>query len=735
MIAYLVLCLVSLAAGRGLLRLFRINPVENSGPFLSPAAACAFWSVILGWGVLSGVGVRTLSFVLYPASMVLAFYGASDLFRELRRANPALLACALAAPALVMGPYFLHGLSSFTGSAFPDRWYYLAFGKFLWTWPESLAAAGHSPLFDYAANLGLYRFISGALMALFSPLAGAPGDPLSASGPFLAWGLFSFGCASLYFVRVSGLFAGASRGAACLFLSVVSGWTLNAVAANNYDNILVLAFFPALAGLFAAASFRERRQALFAGFLAAGPTFFYPESLAPLAAVCACMLAWRCIDDRATRPRAKLVFVLLVPAAMFILALPQISVIQGRLTAQLGLGLAQNAIRPGEGYFPGLLSLDGFPAAYFGLRLPLEHLTGLQAKTAGVLALVLFALFGAGLLALARRRMWGLLGALAVFLAGQALMVLAYRYDYGAYKFLLMGWWVPAACLISGVDFLWGLIPRQAASFMARALKAAAAIPLVLLLLVIVGQSLRFGRGVSPANVKDYALIKEARDVAHGEPIGVFFRETGNIPWAAYFLGDSPAALFGQPHEYFSPKTLSRTLDPAARRAAKDISLILTDFKHFQDIRPEARPIWSGGRFRLYRTGSPLAFLTDLSSPGGADLIENRVVFYLGQAPATFSIFSTGQAPARFRALAFRGPALAGRRVRLLLTSEGGFKKILDLARDGEIFLDLPLREGANAFSLQALGDASMTIAPNGATGPALLGLTDVEILAAPEGS
>lgn len=729
-IAYLVLCLASLAAGNGLLKIFRLSLPHASGLFLAPVAACAFWSVALGWGVLSGVGVRTLAFVLYPASLALAAYGARDLLRESRRSDQILVVCALAAPALTMAPYFLKGLTSFAGSAFPDRWYYLAFGKFLWGWPESLAAAGRSPLFDYAANQGLYRFISGALMALFSPLVGSPGDPLAASGPFLAWGLFSFGCACLFFARASGLFTDVSRLAACLFLSLVSGWTLNAVATNNYDNILVLAFFSALAGLFAAASFKDRRQALFIGFLAAAPAYFYPESLAPLAAVCACLFAWRFIEDRDAGTRAKLIFAVCIPATMILLSLPQISLIQTRLTAQLGLGLAQNAIRPGEGYFPGLLSVKDFPAVYFGLSLPMERLSGLPAMETNVLALVLFGLFATGLFALARRRMWGTLGALGVFLAGQCLMILVYRYDYGAYKFLLMGWWLTAACLVAGTDALAALVRR--ASFAPRALRAAAAIPLALFLIMIVGQSLRFGQGVFPANVEDYAVIAKAREAANGEPMGVFFKKTGDIPWAAYYLGGTPAALFGRPHEYFSAKTLSRTLSPEARRAAKDVFLVLTDSADFQDLRPNARLVWSGGRFRLYRTGAPLAFLTDFSSPGGADMVENRVVFYLGRAPAAFSVFSSGPTQARFRALAFRGPALAGQDVRLRLAGKNGFEQTLDLNHDGEILFVLPLTAGDNPFSLQALGDPSMNVAPNGAGGPALLGLTGMGVLAGP---
>lgn len=734
MIAYLVLCLLSLAAGRGLIRLFCISPPENSGPFLAPAAACAFWSVILGWGVISGVGVRTLAFAIYPATLALAVYGARDLVRELRRANPLLAVCALAAPALAMAPYFLHGLSSFAGGFFPDRWFYMAYGKFLWDWPGSLQAAWHSPLFDYAANQGLYRFISGALMALFSPLAGTPGDPLAASGPVLAWELFSLGCASLYFVRASGLFTDAPRGAACALLTVVSGFTINAAGVNNYDNILVLAFFPALSGVFASAVFTDRRQALFAGFLAAAPAFFYPESLALLAAACACPLLWRLIEDRDARPRAKLVFVPLVPAVALLAAAPQISVIHARLAGQLSQGLTQGVLRPGEGYFQGLVSLDGFTAAYFGLGLPFERLSGFAAKAGGALGCAMLVLYAAGIFVLARRRMWGLLGALGVFLGGQALMIVALGYDYGAYKLLLPGWWAAVAAMVAGADALAGLTPRPALSSIPRAFRLAAACLLALYVLAAVGQSLRFGRGVSPADVKDYAVIEEARDVAGGETIGVFFREIANIPWAVYYLGDAPAVLFGQPHEYFSSMNLSRTLPSEAGRA-EGVSLILTDSGDFPELRPKARLLWSGGRFRLYRVGPPLAFLTDFSSPGGADLIENRVYYYLGQAPAVFSVFSTGQAKARFRALVFRGPASAGRGVRLRLTSGDGFEKTVDIAKDGETLIEIPLKEGANAFNLQALGDPSMTVAPNGATGPALLGLTGVEILAAPEGS
>ena len=169
-------------------------------------------------------------------------------------------------------PFFVDGLQDHQGSSLPDGWSYVAYGQYLWEHPRG-STGGLSPLHQYGSHLGQTRYIASSLLGFFSPLFRA-GDTQRASGLFLAWTLLVFTSACAFF----GLVYQLRRYSLIAFLlfTVVSGWVYNMIWANNYDNALALAYFPALMGLVSVKP-RTVGSLMLAALLGAGLLYSYPE--------------------------------------------------------------------------------------------------------------------------------------------------------------------------------------------------------------------------------------------------------------------------------------------------------------------------------------------------------------------------------------------------------------------------------------------------------------------------
>ncbi len=64
---------------------------------------------------------------------------------------------------------------------------------------------------------------------------------------------------------------------AYVILTVVAGWIYNVVWANNYDNLIALAFFPALIGSIIWLTPQNWSWRIVLGLLGAGLLYCYPE--------------------------------------------------------------------------------------------------------------------------------------------------------------------------------------------------------------------------------------------------------------------------------------------------------------------------------------------------------------------------------------------------------------------------------------------------------------------------
>ena len=191
MIAYLLLCTISILTGQGILRLTRVGVETPVSIFLAPLVTLSFWAILLGLGISIGFTVKDLRLFVWPLTILLAAVGlwGAD-FRFFKQDWPMVL-IVLVAPVLLMAPYFWNGITTYLGSPAYDGWSYMAYGQYLLDYPRG-TEGGLSPLAQYAAHLNSTRFIASALLGFFAVLSGSNADTQMVSGLFLAWTLFVF---------------------------------------------------------------------------------------------------------------------------------------------------------------------------------------------------------------------------------------------------------------------------------------------------------------------------------------------------------------------------------------------------------------------------------------------------------------------------------------------------------------------------------------------------------------
>src|SRR5262249_28772026 len=120
---------------------------------------------------------------------------------------------------------------------------YVSQAAYLWRFGYRPIAPDITPLYLFGSTLNETRYISSSALGVFSLVTG-PGDPQTSANLLQAVGLYSFAGACLAFGLVQRLPRWALTSYAAV--AVLSGWSLNIVWANNYDNLVALGWFLAL---------------------------------------------------------------------------------------------------------------------------------------------------------------------------------------------------------------------------------------------------------------------------------------------------------------------------------------------------------------------------------------------------------------------------------------------------------------------------------------------------------
>ena len=151
MTAYLFICIASLLAGFGLLKILRAPLPPALAWLIAPGIGLSAWAVYLGVGISLGWTTRQLTPLAWAATALLALIAWPSIRHP--QARPALgpVAWAMLLPVLMLAADMWHGLQYYVGSPGGDGWSYVAYGQYLWEVPKgsggplpaALACASH----------------------------------------------------------------------------------------------------------------------------------------------------------------------------------------------------------------------------------------------------------------------------------------------------------------------------------------------------------------------------------------------------------------------------------------------------------------------------------------------------------------------------------------------------------------------------------------------------------------
>jgi hypothetical protein len=559
-------------------------------------------------------------------------------------------------PVAPMFPYFRGGLADYPGSNMPDQWLYVAYGQYLWD--HSWEKAGKlAPLHQYAAR-SHHRYIAASMLGFLSPLLFAPGDTQAACGLLLALSLFVFAASCAFFGLTWGLKPPLL--AAYLVLTVVSGWVFNMLWANNYDNALALAYLPALVGAIAACRPPTWSMPVVFGMVGAALIYCYPivalivlgGGLLVLVNVYwregARGVDWLLTLGGGIAVTLTLAFPWLFYAFGFLrwqegqesvpwvvgglLGLGVLGALGGALfivlkhvsfkglgwiswTAAAGSGLVlallliifrpsltafqrdkgmEDIDRVASGYFPGLLERGDEPSAFWGLGSESGEESLLLVRNLVGVLLSGLAAFGLGYLIW--RRQFGL-AAVVVLLTGAVLVLIVWRsYDYGAYKIILLGWWVLCFSVVAGLGALLGRLPGGATGPVAIilcALTVAGTLPFTYTGAVRgCGETTSY-HGLSMAK---FRTLEQLPEKIGNAGVLVMVNDWLANEWAVYYLRDRPIHIAG--FRMYMAAGPREDMEPA-NVAWSETGYVLTDdtvgqVKHWQKV-------WSGGPYHLWK--------------------------------------------------------------------------------------------------------------------------------------
>jgi hypothetical protein len=725
-ILFLLLCIVSVLAGFGVLAALGLELDRGHAWLLAPGVCLVCWALALGIGVSLGIPVRLLALPFWVVTAAACAFGAwrarGTVTREV--SEPLLMAAALPIGMMIFD--FLQGVGNHIGGPAADGWSHVAFGQYLWEMTKG--AQGHfAPLHQYATHLNRTRFIASAVIAVISPLTGAPGDTQAAAGYFVAWSLFVFGASCAFVARANGL----RRQWLLAFcaLAVMSRWVVGAVQIHNYDNLIAISFLPMTMGMAQALPRPDWRGAVTFGGVLAAAVCTYPEMAALVIFGGALSIARRAsAEAELGTTGAWLAFAAGGAAVALLLLLPSSSDLLWFLSNQWGAATAAAGARAGEGNFPELLRLRDWGPAFWGLSSHGAEVTaghGWQLVSQ-LLGLTVWALACAGLISTAGRRQWDIV-AIAVVLTGGALfMIIGAHYSYGAYKFVLFGWWSMAWLVVAGARGLGrrSNTSRGSAQTFRRAALGAVVVLMAGLLGSVVARIVMFHRALTAVSIEPYRRVLEIERVVGTQPVIVAVDDDLANQWAVYFLRSHSIHLIGY-RGYMAMSHVVPVMEQAAPVDVGAARYVLTDAPP-----PTHEAVWSGGPYTLWRVPPAGAvFLKNIANPNGLERTNGRSFFWIGGGETEIDLIATSAGEAALSGRFVRGPSLPERAERrLLVGSTPGTDETLTIVQDGVQSLLSPVRAGDNRIHIRALDQPSVTVTGLGDTRPLLVGIEGLTV-------
>lgn len=603
MLNYFFLCSIAILTGIGILKLLRIPLSISVSIYLSPIVTMSFWTLFLGWGVLFRYPIKNSWQLGWSLTLLFAAYGFYSITRFIHqqlqmekidkkslRSFLFIILLILLLPIITMKPYFSHGLVNYGGSDAPDGWSYIAIGQYLWEYVRG-TQGGLAPLHQFATGFLHERFIASALLSFWSPILGSAGDAQTTANLLRAWGLFSlasscaFFAASLKIKKFIPLY---------LILVIFSGWMIGLLTANNFANAISLSALPAFAGIATQLDRHQIRWQVLLSILLGAMIFCYPE----LTPIFIATIVTPLIKQNPLNIIKYVPFIFITSVISLILISPYLGESINFFLSQFHAALQHPNARPGENCFPILCSKH-YLSAFWGLintsiwgNQNTDSWLIHQDFICKVLVTVLTGLTIIGLITLWIEKQRGLVILCVLFLLGYAFMIHA-KYPYGAYKFVLLNWWLITFCVIKA------LISLSESSFKYK--KA------IITCLGILGfiyfnscYSMLNSHNKNTVTVKDITPLRKLINldkIVNDKAILVDVKETVANEWAVYYLRKLPIQV-KEYKGYMASSTFMPLMEKSKPVKTNGLAFLLTDNP---SALPKQNLIWSSGPYYLWK--------------------------------------------------------------------------------------------------------------------------------------
>lgn len=624
--------------------------------FAGPAVTLALWIIVLSGSVWAGFTLQQTAMPVWATTFLLMTVGLGLGLSDWRKAKALvkindpwiwLLAVAcVAIPLLIMPATFRFGLVDFPNSTSADSWSYLAVADYLLTIPRGMEG-GLSALHQYAAHLMGTRNATPAILGFLSI---GLGDVKSSQAVVLFCLLVLFANAAAL-VAFAGTILNNARVTGEFLLIVGLGWPANIVLQGNFDQLLILPLLPAIAALalLAGAGHSTARAAIVISILAAASFYAYVELCLLGVLVAMSFIAVPTVSIRPFISRAVLVCGIALPTAA-ILTWPAFDALLAMLKSQYSI--TGTAVRPGEGYFPGLVSRLDWPGAVWAFG-PEHSLRNAFIIGTGIGVFLLFMTI-AGVWA--QRRRWSAILALAVIAAAFVYFAYHQDYSYAAYKIVSVNFWLVGFFAVTGFSWLTRYLPNNSFSRRAIAVVLIAGLGTITgLRLVAASKVTHFIKnGIQQGNFRE---IQAVANMIGNEPTVLSVRDPFANEWAVFYLADTPMLIapyrlhMAQPH-VLPFMSRAKAADPST------IRYIVTEHNDLMRSRVAgARPIWEGLVYKLWAVDRPdWSVIAEIDSPNGLESDASNYWTWLGGPPAVFTIAAGRKGVSELVGMFYPGP-------------------------------------------------------------------------------
>ena len=707
---YLVVAAIWIFAGRSLFIALGQAELGTTGWLLCPAMTGALVAITLGISAAVGWPISRVAIWVWLTVTVLAGFGIG---RDLRPgklngqmmpiSDSALIVGIVAiVPTIVLLPYLSWGFGGLAGTDHPDAWSYTVFSAYLWEFPR-LTQGGLAPVYQWAANLSGTRFVGAAELGLLGMVTGER-DTQAAYGLLLMISTFTIGSTSAAVGRAFGL---PNRYAFLLALGSGGGnWIANAIWISNIDNLLALPALPALATLSLARSRTALSgKAIVVGLLTAATVHTYPE-FAPVILCCGALFFVNSAFGRPDRATMAAVLIALVTAGS--LVWPYAHEFLTFFRNQLGQGVAATP-RPAEGAFNGLINAHRWPAALWALGSE-DMASSPRMWLQNLFAVSLSGFFLLGLSRLARNRNWAAVVMFVILASGFSEFAWQRAYGYGAYKFVLLGWWLLVMAVVIGVHECGKRYPRLAGVAVVIAIATFG---------VSVSRAVHQAFAPPQPDIRAFRELRAVERLADGAPVALAVANPVALHWASYFLRASKIRLIST-SGYLAAPPFQAVMAQAAPVPWRSLRLLLTDAADRGPIVEQQhwKRLWSNTQYALWDTGDGgWAVIWQIDSPYPY-VVNGSELVWLGDKPtkltATANLSGTATIhaglalsqplPARFGEVRFNATDDAGDRCEWTLTDRGTIVSLflhegnntLTLAKTWPLAADVPIAPEAD---------------------------------------